>query len=84
MTKSEIKELLKSTTQPKRKTEFSKWVIVFVGAFCTATWVVAVISWFMWRDFPHEIVQYTGWFAGTLIAYMLKSGYENATKGGTK
>ena len=74
-----IEEILKKT-QAKKKLEFSKLVIIFVGIFCMATWAVAVISWFMWQQFPHEIVQYTGWFAGTAIAYMCKTAYENKPK----
>lgn len=66
--------------QPKRKTEFSKLIIALGFIFCIGTWIVAVVSWFLWREFPSELTQYTIWYFGTVIAYMIKSGYENKAK----
>jgi hypothetical protein len=60
--------------------EFSKWLMVFAVVICGGTWVVAAASWLMWREYPAELVQFTTWFFGALIAYMLKSGYENKSK----
>ena len=66
--------------QHKPKTEFSKGLIKFLCTLCGGTWVVATVSWFMWREFPHELVQYTSWFFGAVIAYYAKSCYENRAK----
>jgi len=60
--------------------EFSKWLLIIVGIPCAGTWIVAAVSWILWREFPLELVEYTRWFFGAIIAYMLKSGYENRPK----
>ena len=65
---------------PKKGMEFSKWLMIFAALLCGGTWVVAAVSWLLWREFPYELVQYTGWFFGAVIAYMVKSGYENKPK----
>ena len=64
----------------KKKMEFSKWLMLFAVILCAGTWTIAAISWLLWREFPAELVQYTAWFFGATIAYMLKSGYENKAK----
>ena len=63
-----------------KKTEFSKCILIFAACICAATWVIAAVSWLMWRDFPTEMVQYTGWFFGAVAAYMGKTAYENKPK----
>ena len=67
---------------PRRKKgmEFSKWLMLFAVLLCAGTWTVAAVSWILWREFPADLVQYTAWFFGALIAYMVKSGYENKSK----
>ena len=86
MNQSEIKTALIEALRecypqsPKKKLEFSKCLMVFAVILCAGTWVVAAVSWLIWRVFPAELVQYTAWFFGALIAYMLKSAYENKPK----
>ena len=78
-----MRECAPPKEQPQsRKTgmEFSKWLMLFAVVLCGGTWIVAAIAWLMWREFPSELVQYTGWFFGAVIAYMFKSGYENKSK----
>ena len=64
----------------KRKIEFSKLLMIFAVLLCGGTWIVATTAWILWREFPTELVEYTGWFLGAIIAYMFKSGYENKSK----
>ena len=64
----------------KHKMEFSKCILIFASVICAGTWVIAVVSWLLWREFPAELVQYTGWFFGAVAAYMGKSAYENKPK----
>jgi hypothetical protein len=65
----------------KMKKEFSKLLMIFAAGLCAATWVAAAISWFLWREFPAELTQYTIWFFGAAMpSYMLKTGYENKPK----
>ena len=68
------------TTSHKPKLEFSKWLMLFAVILCAGTWVVAAASWVLLGEFPAELVQYTAWFFGALIAYMGKSAYENKPK----
>ena len=74
-----LKKLLEEA-KGNPKMEFSKWLMLFAVILCGGTWVVAAVSWILWNEFPVELVQYTAWFFGALIAYMLKSGYENKSK----
>jgi len=89
MTHDELKDLIIEVAReyfpvrrspPRKKMEFSKWLMLFAVILCGGTWIVAAVSWVLWREFPAELVQYTAWFFGALIAYMLKSGYENKPK----
>lgn len=73
---------LRNATEDKpKKREFSKTLMLFASVLVAATWIAAAASWFMWQEFPYELVRYTTWFYGTAIAfYMGKSGYENREK----
>ena len=64
----------------KRGMEFSKCILIFAAVICAGTWIVTAVSWFLWRDFPYELVRYTGWFFGAVAAYMGKTAYENKPK----
>ena len=64
----------------KKGVEFSKWIMVLGFILCGGTWVVAAASWLLWREFPAELIEYTAWYFGAVIAYMFKSGYENRAK----
>src|SRR5215469_2045956 len=64
----------------RKKIEFSKCLMVFASTICAGTWLVSAISWFVWREFPFEAVQYTLGFFGAVAAYMGKSAYENKPK----
>ena len=67
--------------RPKQGMEFSKRLMIFAAVLCGATWLVAAVSWFAWREFPAELTQYTIWFFGAALpCYMLKTGYENREK----
>ena len=65
---------------PKRNLEFSKIIMIFISVLCGGTWLIAAVAWFLWREFPVELVEYTKWFFVAAAAYMLKSGYENHAK----
>ena len=67
--------------QHKAKTEFSKWIMGISTLIFAGTWIVAVISWFLWREFPTELTIFISICYGTeSFAYMRKSGYENKAK----
>lgn len=61
--------------------EFSKQLMFFASLLCAATWIASTVAWFLWREFPSDLVQYTIWFYGAAFAsYMAKSCYENKCK----
>ena len=74
------KALYARQNPPRKKVEFSKILMAFIGLICGGSWVIAAVAWLMWREFPAELVQYTQWFFVTAAAYMVKSGYENRAK----
>ena len=91
MTENEMKLLIYETfrdincqSRPlqnrRKKLEFSKCILIFASIVCAGAWFAAAMSWFIWREFPAELVQHTGWFFGAIAAYMGKSGYENREK----
>jgi len=70
-----------ATKEPRRKLEFSKWLMLFAAGLCAATWVIVAVSWFLGMEFPAELIQYTVWFFGAALpSYMIKTGYENKPK----
>lgn len=59
--------------------EFSKKIIIFASVIYALTWVVMVVSWFLYRDFPMEIKEFTTYIYGVAIAfYFGKSAYEKS------
>jgi len=69
------------TNEYKKTMDFSKFLMIFATVLCTVTWIASVVAWFLWREFPEDITQYSIWFYGTsLVVYMAKSGYENKAK----
>jgi len=76
-----IEKVMYSNRHPhRRKMEFSKCIMLFISIICGATWIAATVAWFLWREFPTELVEYTQWFFVAAAAYMVKSGYENRAK----
>ena len=70
-----------SHSQPKEKMEFSKWVMVIATLIFVGTWIVAIISWFIWRDIPTELIIFINICYGMgSSAYMCKTAYENKLK----
>ena len=64
-----------------RDTEFSKKLMVFAAVPFAATWVVAVLSWFLIGEVPEALLSYTTWLYGAAWAvYGCKAAYENRCK----
>ena len=61
--------------------EYSKKSMIFTQVMYTATWIVAVFSWLMWRQFPFDLVQYvTLIFGANYGVYCVKTCVENKAK----
>jgi len=75
-----IEKVVQSKHHKRKKREFSKCIMLFLSIICGATWIAATVAWFLWREFPTELVEYTQWFFVAAAAYMVKSGYENRAK----
>ena len=59
----------------------SKGIIIFCSVLYGLTWIVMTISWFMYREFPTEIKEYSTYMYSIAIAvYFGKSAYENGKK----
>ena len=66
------------------KMEFSKKLTAFATAIYGLTWAVAVVSWFMYREFPQPLMEYGTWLYGaTLAFYKTKALIENKSKYGS-
>ena len=71
------------TTQTKNreKLEFSKCIMIISTIIFTGTWIVAVVSWFLWRDFPSGLIIFISLgYCLESSAYMGKSAYEYKAK----
>ena len=65
----------------EKKLEFSKRLMIVASVLCSGTWIASALAWFIWREFPYDLVQYTVWFYGATFAlYMAKACYENKLK----
>jgi len=65
----------------KTPMEFSKKLMVFATTMYALTWLVAVVSWFMFQEFPGDLKEYTTWLYGEVFAfYSAKACIENKAK----
>lgn len=63
------------------KITFSKGIMIFACAVYAATWLAAVISWFLLGILPDSLLGFgTGAFGVALTVYGTKSGFENCAK----
>ena len=64
-----------------RKTNLSRQIMIYCSILYGCTWIVMVVSWFMYRELPIEIKEYTTYVYSIAIAvYFGKTAYENGKK----
>ena len=61
--------------------EFSKKLIILATVIFAATWVIAVFSWFYFREAPAYLLRYSHLLYGaSCCSYYCKTAYENKQK----
>ena len=65
----------------RAKMEFSKKLIIGASIFYGIMCVIALMSWFLFGEWPQEIIEHFSWpYAAVITGYMCKSAYENKPK----